>query len=111
LTVDYKPDGTAFATGGSDCIVRVYDEATRKIKVELAGGGTGEPGHNNRVFAVKFDKEDENLLISGGWDNNVKVWDIREPSPIRSIYGPYVCGDALDLHDGYILTGSWRGDK
>jgi WD40 repeat protein len=26
LTVDYKPDGTMFATGGSDCIVRVYDE-------------------------------------------------------------------------------------
>ena len=26
LTVDYKPDGTQFATGGSDCIVRVYDE-------------------------------------------------------------------------------------
>ena len=62
LTVDYKPDGTMFATGGSDCIVRVYDESTRKLKVELAGGGTGEPGHNNRVFAVKFDKEDENLI-------------------------------------------------
>lgn len=77
----------------------------------LAGGGSGEPGHNNKVFAVKFDKEDENMLISGGWDNNVKVWDLREPSPVRSIYGPYVCGDALDIHDGYILTGSWRGDK
>ena len=110
MTVDYKPDGTLFATAGSDCIVRVYDEATRKLKVELAGGGTGEPGHNNRVFAVKFDKEDENLIVSGGWDNNVKVWDIREPSPVRSIYGPYICGDALDLNDGYILTGSWRGE-
>lgn len=77
LTVDYKPDGTMFATGGSDCIVRVYDEQTRKLRAELAGGGTGEPGHNNRVFAVKFDKEDENMIISGGWDNNVKVWDLR----------------------------------
>jgi COMPASS component SWD3 len=106
FTVDYKPDGTMFATGGSDCIVRVYDEQTRKLKVVL-----GEPGHNNRVFAVKFDKDDENLLISGGWDNNIKVWDIRQPSPIRSIYGPYICGDALDIHDGCILTGSWRSDR
>jgi COMPASS component SWD3 len=113
LTVDYKPDGTLFATAGSDCCVRVYDEQTRKIKVEFAGGGNsgGESGHTNRVFAVKFDKEDENMLISGGWDNNVKVWDLREPNPVRYIYGPYICGDALDLHEGYILTGSWRADK
>jgi COMPASS component SWD3 len=45
--------------------------------VELIGGGTGEPGHSNRIFSVKFDKEEENLLISGGWDRSVKVWDIR----------------------------------
>lgn len=111
--MDYKPDGTLFATAGSDCCVRVYDEATRKIKVEFSGGGNtgGEAGHTNRVFAVKFDKEDENMLISGGWDNNVKVWDLREPNPVRNINGPYICGDALDLHEGYILTGSWRSDK
>jgi WD40 repeat protein len=47
------------------------------MKVEFTGGGGGELGHINRVFAVKFDKEDENLLISGGWDNNIKVWDLR----------------------------------
>ena len=51
------------------------------------------------------------MLISGGWDNNIKVWDIREGICIRSIYGPNVCGDALDIHDGYILTGSWRAEK
>lgn len=26
------------------------------------------PGHNNRVFAVKFVPDDFNLLLSGGWD-------------------------------------------
>ena len=109
--MDYKPDGTAFVTGGSDCIVRVYDEQTRKLKVALEGGGTGEPGHSNRVFSVKFDKDDENLLISGGWDRSVKVWDIRQPSPCRSFFDPYICGDSLDLHEGYILTGSWRSER
>jgi COMPASS component SWD3 len=58
LAVDYKPDGTMFATGGSDCVVRVYNESTRKCLLELAGGGTGEPGHNNKIFSVVFDKED-----------------------------------------------------
>ena len=77
LTVDYNPDGSMFATGGSDTVVRVYDEQTRQLKVALEGGGSGEPGHSNRVFCVKFDQEDPNFVISGGWDNNVKVWDIR----------------------------------
>ena len=79
--------------------------------MSLEGGGTGEPGHSNRVFALKFDKDDENMLLSGGWDNKVKIWDIRMGAAVRSIYGPYICGDALDIHDGYVLTGSWRGDK
>lgn len=57
---------------------------------------------------MKYDKEDENLLIAGGWDLTVKVWDLRAGQVIRSIYGPYISGDALDIHDGYILTGSWR---
>lgn len=51
------------------------------------------------------------MLLSGGWDNNVKIWDLRTGAAVRSIYGPYICGDALDIHDGYVLTGSWRGDK
>jgi WD40 repeat protein len=32
-------------------------------------------GHDNRVFAVKF--IDDNILISGGWDSVIHVWDIR----------------------------------
>ena len=52
------------------------------------------------------------MLISGAWDNTVKVWDMRDPrNPVRYIYGPYICGDALDLHEGYILTGSFRSTE
>lgn len=77
MTVDYNIDGTQFAAGGNDTVVRVYDEQTRGIVTALEGGGSGEPGHSNRIFCVKFDADDPNILISAGWDNNVKVWDIR----------------------------------
>ena len=60
-----------FASCGSDTIVRVYDEMTRKPVVNLTGTATGQPGHSNRVFAVKFDKLDENIVLSGGWDHTV----------------------------------------
>jgi len=115
LTVDYNKDGTQFATAGNDGIVRIYDEkmlkVARTLNTELEGGGSGAPGHSNRVFCVKYDPEDTNLLCSGGWDNNIMVWDIRQPNPIISIYGPYICGESIDLHDGYLLTGSHRNKK
>ena len=33
----------------------MYDEATKKLVIEMAGS-SGQPGHSNRVFSVKFDK-------------------------------------------------------
>ena len=47
------------------------------------------------------------MAVTGGWDNTVQVWDERAGGAVRQIYGPSVCGDALDVDDGEILTGSW----
>ena len=30
---------------------------------------------------------------------------------MRSIFGPHICGDALDVAGKEVLTGSWRPDK
>lgn len=63
------------------------------------------------MFAVKFDKIDENLLCSGGWDKTVQIWDLRMGGPVRSFLGPSICGDSLDLFDGFVLTGSYRQEN
>lgn len=44
--------------------------------------------------------------MEGGWDNTVQVWDIRVGYAVRSIYGPHICGDALDMDGNTIVTGS-----
>jgi len=105
---DFNPDGTQFATAGRDLIVRVYDETTKNVVVEFQPGGAGSPGHSNRIFCVKYYNADPNILISGGWDDTVQIWDMREGCAVRSIFGPHICGDALDIKDGVILTGSWK---
>lgn len=85
--LDYQHDGLAFATAGKDTIIRLYDESTKSIISEFRGGGS-HPGHSNRVFALKFSKDDPNLLVSGGWDNTLIMWDIRDSNIIYVMSRP-----------------------
>lgn len=97
FALDYSPDGATFATGGTDHFVRIYDDATMKLKVTLDPFYTNKPGHTNRIFCVAYNKEDPNLIVSAGWDSTIIVHDIRDRGPIQGILGAYVCGDALDF--------------
>lgn len=132
---DYRPDGGAFASAGNAKVVRVYDEETRALKVELSGGVasasayvldrstggvasssaaslSGASGHNNRIFAVAWHPTDENCIASAGWDNTVQIWDVRAGMAVRSIFGPHLGGDGLVFSaDGTLLiTASWRAN-
>lgn len=111
--LDYRGDATAFATAGKDYAVRVYDEATKSVTAKLASGWVGAPsaGHSNRVFTLKFVPDDPQLLLSGGWDNTVQIWDLRTSQPAASLFGPHICGDAIDVSGNEVLTGSWRQEK
>jgi WD40 repeat protein len=110
--MDFKSDASMFATAGKDTAVRLYDETTKqcvsKMEKGLGYGPMASAGHSNRVFAVKFHPNDPNVVVSGGWDNTVLIWDTRSGQSERSIYGPHLCGDALDLQADVLLTGSHR---
>ena len=110
--LDYNDDGARFATAGKDTFIRVYEEATKSVICTMKGGrgysSKEAPGHSNRVFSCKFVPGNENLIISGGWDNTVQIWDIREGCAVRSIFGPHICGDSLDMVGNEVVTGSWR---
>lgn len=110
--LDYNDDGSRFITAGKDRCIRVYEEATKSLICTMKGGsGYGNhatPGHSNRIFSIKCVPNNDNLIISGGWDNTIQIWDIREGVSVRSIYGPHICGDSLDVCGNEILAGSWR---
>jgi WD40 repeat protein len=112
FALDFKQDATQFATGGKDTVVRIYDEQTKQCLVSMERGQGYGPmastGHSNRVFSVKFHPGDPNVVLSGGWDNTVLVWDARTGTSVRSIYGPHLCGDSLDIQGDVVLTGSHR---
>ena len=86
--------------------MKIYDEETRKLEAKLTGEDAPIPGHSSRISCVKIDKENPNIVVTGGWDTKVLVWDIRGKNPVRAIIGPRIFGEAVDVFEDYILTCS-----
>jgi len=77
----------------------------------LTSHGDVTAGHASRVFSLKFNPTQPDVIVSGGWDNTIQVWDTRMSYAVRSIFGPHICGDAVDIYGDILLSGSWRPDK
>jgi len=103
--LDFTSDGALLACGGKDGIVRVFNEKNKVCEFDFKDMGFAP--HSNRIFCVKFNPFDQNMLISAGWDNAVVINDMRMHKPIDSILGPRIAGDSLDFSkEGFLLTGS-----
>lgn len=101
--------GYRFATAGKDKVIRIYDDETKKKICSLERGFLADQvGHSNRIFALKWKPDDPNILMSGGWDNCVLMWDLRSKNCFRSIFGPHIAGQTIDIQNDIIVTGSWR---
>jgi WD40 repeat protein len=109
--LDYHLEGTYFATGGKDGIVRLFDEEKMELVAHMKSADKELPGHSNRVYSVKFSKSDPNMIISGGWDSTIYIYDIRVNGPVNKISGPYICGDGLDLYGNTISAASYRSEE
>jgi len=101
--------GYKFASAGKDKVLRIYDDETKKKICSLERGYLADQvGHSNRIFALKWKPDDPNILMSGGWDNCVLMWDLRSKNCFRSIFGPHIAGQTIDIQNDIIVTGSWR---
>lgn len=117
--MDFDYTYTRYATAGKDLSIRIYDAHTNQLISEYTGyDNTKNPtelqfsGCAQRVFALKYHPEYDDIFITGGWDRQLKIWDSRSNDGVkRTIHGPHICGDALDLRGYKILTGSYVGHE
>ncbi|GAB1862882.1 WD repeat-containing protein 5-like protein [Camponotus japonicus] len=113
-TIDVSITGDYLVSGGKDATVRLYDTRNTKLILEYKKNeedlieSKATNFHRMRIFASRFHNEYSDLIITGGWDDTVRIWDIRvSTGSIRVIKGPHICGDAIDICETRILTGSW----
>ncbi len=73
---EYSYDGAYFALGLKDYSIRVFDSLTKKEIIKLGGIDNQKiTGHQSKIFALKFVK-DQKVLVSGGWDDTMIFWDL-----------------------------------
>nr|DBA19083.1 TPA: hypothetical protein GDO54_014957 [Pyxicephalus adspersus] len=115
LSATFNPSGSHFLSAGSGDEILVYDAENMTCVNILQPSPSLSlmDGHRSRVFALKFHPHSDVNFISGGWDNTVQFWDMRQKHSLRRLSGPHVCGDALDIDPGteQILIGSWRKEE
>lgn len=71
-TITAASPGSSFAAIASDDSLRVFDSADiRRVSVVAA------KSHANGVTALKPYEQQQQVLVTGGRDGKVKVWDLR----------------------------------
>lgn len=105
-TIDFSKSGTQLAVGGRDFDVKIYDDEKKTLLMTLNPGDAITLGHTNCVFSVHF-TDDPNILLSGGWDTTIYIWDLRVAKGIGYIHGPHINHDSIDTKGDILLTGSF----
>ncbi len=75
--LQYTPDGKSIVACGSDKIIRVLDPANGNKKLSLEG-------HTDWVYSFAI-SADGKTLASGSWDGEVRLWNLEDGKPLRTI--------------------------
>lgn len=99
-----KTNGSLFATGCLDSIVRVFDRTQDGVLYSLRG-------HAEKVFNVAWSALLPDMLMSGSDDTNVHIWDTAQPAQDAIVLRGHTQNvRALIWHSEIpwmVITGSW----
>jgi WD40 repeat protein len=98
--VAISANGKYIASGSADCLVRIYDEASRRLLRSLAG-------HTRPVSAIAF-SPDSRLAASGSYDKTIKIWNAADGKLVRTLTGhtDFVWSLAFSPDGSRMISGS-----
>lgn len=83
LCSDYNQDSKILAYGMNTGKIGIWNDIMQKDERMLDSSNWFNNGHSNRIFSIKFIPDDQNMLLSAGWEKAIFLWDIRDPK-VRS---------------------------
>ncbi|RZF45620.1 hypothetical protein LSTR_LSTR010571 [Laodelphax striatellus] len=101
-TMELDKKAENLLTAGKDAVIRVYDCNTKQLKRELNG-------HENRIYCVRMNPDNDNFFASGGIDKTLKLWDLRtNKCLLKSEESCLLFGDGIDISNGILAIISWE---
>jgi WD40 repeat protein len=104
FTAAFSSNGRFVVTGGSDCLLRVWNVAEVKLDRTL-------PGHSGEVTQVAFSPNDKFILSASGlpggrFDRAARLWDVETWQSMPLPGEDRVYGQAFSRDSRFAATGS-----
>ncbi|KAK4173451.1 putative mitogen-activated protein kinase organizer 1 [Triangularia setosa] len=80
LSLSVSSQNDRFASSGGDRTVFLWDVSTATTLRRFGSHSTAHSHTGGRVNAVLFSGHDDSLLLSGGHDTTVRIWDTKSSS-------------------------------
>jgi len=105
-------DGSGLITGSVDGFIEIWDVWTGKLREDLAYQASEKfMMHDSAVLSLNVSKDDD-LLVSGGQDGEIKVWRVRSGHCIRKYEAAHsqgITSVSFSTDKSRILSSSFDG--